>query len=291
MNLNSGALLALIAVLCTSFNDSAKKQLADKTSSLATAWFSVSGAALLGWFYFNLTGWPPIEWSTTLCWLLPCAAMMVFCELTFVSSLRGNDFSLAIPFKTSNVLFAALLSWLLLGEASSPVAITGMLLIVSGGYLLLWKSESHAWWMPLRSMFSEPGPRLMLASNLMFSFLSCFQKEAALASSPIFFLWAMILIEFAFFSLMLLRRKIDPVAIFKQEPLLCLRIPIFWAIAVSLLFQAMNISNITVAISIMQLQVLISMFLSHHIFQERDSLKRLPAACIMLAGAVMAVFY
>ena len=291
MSDTSGPLLALIAVLCATFNDAAKKQLADRTSGLVANWFSVTGGVVLGALYFVLTGWPVVDWQVTLAWLPVCAALLIVCDLSFIASIHGNDFSLAMPFKTSNVLFAAILAWLILGETSSVIAVSGMLLVVTGGYLLLWDSKASSWWLPLRRMLAEPASRYMLISNLAYSFLCCFQKMAAPASSPLFFLWGMVLFEFSYFSIAMARTKTSPVAVFRQNPVLCLRIPIFWAIVIGLLFHAMNVSNIAVPTSIMQLQVLLSMFLSHHIFKERDSLARLPAACLMIIGAVLAVFY
>ena len=288
---SQGLTIAFIAVFCVAICGATKKQLADRAGALAAIWFSLAGGVVLGLIYFGLFGWPQVDLEITFSWLPLCATMGIFCEVTYVASIRGHDLSLAIPFKTSNVLFSSLMAWLLLGETVSLLAVIGMLLIAAGGYLLLWKRESFAWWLPLRRVFSEKASRYMLASMLVFSMLAACQKQAAISSSPLFFLFSIVCIEFVVFSCWCFLAGQNPVAIFREHKSLCLRLPVLWTFSVGLLYVALNAANISTVSAIMQLEVLISLALARHLLKEKESLSRLPAACIMLLGAVLAVFY
>ncbi len=115
---------------------------------------------------------------------LPLEFMAFMC---YMKAIKVSPLSLSLPFLAFTPLFVILTGWIFLGERVTPTGALGILLIVTGSYLLNLSRVSEGVFEPIRAIWREKGSRLMLSVALIYGITSANGKLAILHSSPVFF--------------------------------------------------------------------------------------------------------
>jgi drug/metabolite transporter (DMT)-like permease len=105
--------------------------------------------------------------------------------LTF-RALSSSDISLSIPMLSFTPLFLVGTAALLLGEYPSLIGVVGILVIVSGSYVLNTSAEHEKITDPFRVMISHPGVLGMLVVAFLYAVAINFDKMVVLNSDPYF---------------------------------------------------------------------------------------------------------
>lgn len=125
----------------------------------------------------------PVFWK-----VLPVSTMLLLVAVyLYVRALTVSDLSVTVPILTFTPLLLLITSPLILGEVPRPLGIFGVLMIVTGSYMLNLRTARHGWLKPFRQLLKEPGPRYMLAVALIFSVSGNLDKIGVRASNP--FIW------------------------------------------------------------------------------------------------------
>jgi len=117
-----------------------------------------------------------------------------------------SDLSAMMPMSAFVPIFTLLTGYFILGEIPSAGGFIGVLLIVSGVYLLNIKEKKNGWAAPFKALWKNEGPRLMLTAAFIWSVLINLDKIAIQNSSPIFFALTTNLIVAAFLSLIVYKK-------------------------------------------------------------------------------------
>ncbi|MFB6246357.1 MAG: DMT family transporter [Candidatus Pacearchaeota archaeon] len=94
-------------------------------------------------------------------------------------SVNNGPFSRSLPMLSFTPIFVLLTGFLFLGEKPSVLGALGILVIVAGAYWLSY-GDHQGILGPFKALYYEKGPRYMLFTALLFSFLGVFWKKAVL---------------------------------------------------------------------------------------------------------------
>ncbi len=89
--------------------------------------------------------------------------------ILYIKAIKVSDLSLTVPLVALTPLFMLLTSPLIVGEYPNFFDYIGILLIVTGSYLLNIKEKSQGYLAPFKALLKEPGPKMMLIVAFLWS--------------------------------------------------------------------------------------------------------------------------
>jgi uncharacterized membrane protein len=277
----------LILGIFTAFFEALKdvfgKQNLKQSDEYVVAWslsfFSV--IFLIPWVIY--TGIPALNSQFWIA-LLIGGSINAVTALLYIKAIKVSDLSLTVPLVALTPLFMLLTSPLIVGEYPSFFDYIGILLIVTGSYLLNIKEKSQGYLAPFKALLKEPGPKLMLIVAFLWSITSNFDKIGVKNSSAIFWLFSIFGTMSVLLLPILLHKTPNPSRkILKQLPMLA-AMGFFNAIGVLCQMQALTLTLVVQVIAIKRTSVLMGVLFGHFIFKEKDIQQRLLGAGIMILG-------
>lgn len=279
-------LLALGAACCESFKDVASKRGLRKVEPVTAAWaFSFfSLPFLLPWLL--LLEIPELGGEFWLA-LFIGGGLNLLALVLFMQAIQSSDLSATVPFIAFTPLFLLVTSPLLVGEFPGSWGVGGVVLIVSGAYLLNVRERSRGYLAPLRAILSTPGPRLMLAVAFIWSLTSNIDKIGVQHSSP--FVWGAAINLFMASSLLpfVLARLHGGWRLSLGHLPILLPIGLFNALTLIFQFLAITLTLVPYVIAVKRSSTLISVVLGHYLFEEINLRERLGGAGLMFLGVVL----
>ncbi|MEF2229676.1 MAG: DMT family transporter [Pseudodesulfovibrio sp.] len=279
------------------------------TLSLGAAFFMATSAAYIKHFYSDVPPWEmalvpalfvsplslaalpfvdiprlgPDFFPTFLC-LMPLFAGSF---LLHYRAVRLSPLSLTMPFLSFTPVFVILTGDLLLGERIGTSGIVGILLVVTGGYVLNLDSARYGLLGPVRAIFREPGSALMLLVAAIYSLTSVGGKMLILQSSPLFAALTLFALIGPLLTLVLLiAGKVD-LRIVLRRPLRGLGAGLL--VFGDILCHNLAISMTTAAymVAIKRMAGIFSVVYGRVLFKEKGILFRFLGTAIMTAGAAV----
>ena len=110
----------------------------------------------------------------------------VLCTILIFRALASSDISLSVPMLSFTPLFLVGTAALVLGEIPSAVGILGIIVVVSGSYVLNTAAEHERITDPFRAMVSHPAVLGMLVVAFLYSISINFDKIVLLNTDPYF---------------------------------------------------------------------------------------------------------
>jgi uncharacterized membrane protein len=256
----------------------------DRTIVFSRFMFGLIPALLL----FFLTGAPEVKF--------PFFSAVFFASLTDVAalillskSLRSSQMGKSIPLLSFTPVFLLLTSFIIVGEKPNLLGVLGILIIVFGSYCLRAERNQKSLMQPFKLILDDKGSRYILFTAFLFSFTGPFLKKSVLNSSPYFTIVVAfnlsLLILFLFHVLTGGKtREIIPKRKSIKKVLLlggCL-------FMISLTFNlAVKTGLVPYVVSIKRMSILFNVLLGFFIFKEKNIIKNLRAAFIMVLGAFL----
>ncbi len=276
-------ILGILTAFFEAVKDVFSKQNLKKSDEYVVAWslafFSV--IFLIPWVIY--TGIPALN---TQFWisLLIGGSINAVTAVLYIKAIKVSDLSLTIPLVALTPLFMLLTSPLIVGEYPNFFDCIGILLIVTGSYLLNIKEKSQGYLAPFKALLNEPGPKFMLIVAFLWSITSNFDKIGVKNSSPIFWLFSLFSTMTVLLLPVLLHKTPNPSRkILKQLPMLA-AMGFFNAVGVLCQMQALTLTLVVQVIAIKRTSVLMGVLFGHFIFKEKDIQQRLLGAGIMILG-------
>lgn len=205
--------------------------------------------------------------------------------IIYVKALKYSELSNTVPLLTFTPLFILLTAPIVVGEFPSTTGLFGIMLIVSGAYVLKLKERHHGHFEPFKALLKDKGARYMLVVAFLWSITSVYDKVGVQQSAPL--LWPLALNLFIAFAM------IPVLLVTSRKNILQLPVrqlfPIGLASALMLLAQMTAISMTLVAyvISIKRTSTVISVLFGHYLFKEQGLRERLLGTAIMVLGVVV----
>lgn len=278
--------LALAAALCQAGNDVISKRFFSDLTAYEMGLIRLLFALpylIVGVLYIP---WPPLDKTFWLCLAfgLPLELLAFLC---YMRAIKVSPLSLTLPFLAFTPAFIILTGFIILDEILTLWGIIGIILIVTGSYILNLSGVRQHWQAPIKAVFKEQGSWLMLLTALIYSFTASIGKLAIRHSSPGFFG----LTYFLFFALFVIALfPLMPRA--KVSNLFRKPLPgIFAGIALTLMIfshtYAISLIQAAYMISVKRSSILFGVVFGAILFKEEKISERLFGASVMMAGVLM----
>jgi drug/metabolite transporter (DMT)-like permease len=224
--------------------------------------------------------------------MLTAVVLAVAGNVLLVYALRSADLSVLGPINAYKAVLSLLLAVVLIGELPTLFGLIGVALIVSGSFLVIDRVPGQARSSAFRQFTREPGVRLRFAALICSATEAVFLKRALLLSSPIttFLMWAVFGFPIAAIAAVLLRGGIAAeMTRLRREWRTYL-----WLAATTGLMQVTTLLTfgtlqVGYSLALFQLSTLITVYLGHRYFQERNIRRRLLGSLVMVIGAMLIV--
>jgi drug/metabolite transporter (DMT)-like permease len=286
-------ILSLIAGLADALRDAFSKQ-SSKTIPRSLITWSYSLFALPFFVPLALSHLPetiPLDF-----WLLvTCAALLhVGGGLMLVKALHVSDLSVCTPMVAFTPVFLLVVGPLLTGDIPSTGGTIGALLVVAGSYMLNISKKSRGLLAPLKALYTDTGPRLMLALALLWSVTGSIDRIAVQRFELLF--WASV--QLCAIAVFLIPVVIKSGALTKNKSSLKAANPpnVFRALftlgaincaSFATYLIALQIAPVHYVVCVKRSSIPFSILLGKMMFQEQALRERLPGGVLMLAGVVI----
>lgn len=278
---------ALLNPLSESIRSLISKKTSEKVDPLVIAW---SNYVFPFFCFFPGIFLIELKFSTQFWVAVSITAIINLTATIFYNkALAYGDISSVMPMLSFTPLFLLLTSPILIGEFPNIYGLIGIVLIVSGSYLLNLKAAHKGFLEPLKSLIQNRGTRYMLFVAFIWSISANFDKISINSSSLFQHLIFINIIVFTLLtSLVGLKKKFNKKNLLEnKKPLILIS-----ALAVgSFIFHmaALSLTLVAYVIALKRLSGLLSVFLGFYFFKESEIKSRLLGAIIMFAGVIFIV--
>lgn len=214
------------------------------------------------------------------------STVVVIAWILGLKSLDGLQLSTYGIIKTSRIVFSIILSCILLNEKMNLVTIFGILIIIIGLILVSTTANNDS-----KKKNTSKLMLLFLISCLCSSISAIMDKKILLhISSGQLQFWFLLFLTFYYWIIILIKREKINYKILKNNPWIIL-IAICLVIGDRFLFMAnkINSSQVIIMTIIKQLSTIISIILGKIIFKEKNIIKKLLYASLILFGIAITI--
>jgi drug/metabolite transporter (DMT)-like permease len=283
--------LTLVSAFCIATADAlTRKYLQDYSArELVIIRFGIPGILLL-----PLLAMQPMPELATEFWYWTAALipLEVTAMLLYSQAIRDTSLSLTLPYLAFTPVFNTVTGYILLQEQVSLIGFSGIMLVVSGAWLL---NLEHARGdrfdviAPFRAIVSERGSRLMLITAALYSITSVLGKGALAYTTPVFFgTLYYVVIGFSVILVFSIGAR-TPVHVLWRKPAPHLAIGLFMAVMVVTHFFAIQHVEVAYMIAVKRTSLLFGILYSVLLFHERARIEHFLAGGLMLAGVYLIV--
>jgi len=282
--------LALLAAFFLATADAVtKRYLADFTpGEMALVRFGATAILLLPLLAF--TPWPhppPAFWG----WVAALLPLEILAMWLYMQAIRDSPLSLTLPYLAFTPVFNILTGQLLLGETVSAAGFAGILLVVSGAWLLNapdgWPNGRHPILDPFKAIIRERGARLMLTTAALYSLTSVMGKGALHYVSPLFFGPFYFTLVGMVTAVLFAPRHAATWRRLRTRPLACLAVGLFMAAMLLCHFHAIIRVEVAYMIAVKRTSLLFGMVYGAWLFKEPGLGRHLAAGALMVAGVLL----
>ncbi len=277
-------LYALITAFSVGTADLFNKRALKEADPYTVAW---AGAAFSFMFLLPLvvlTHVPEMGW---IFWQVMIFQVMflTFTQVLYMKAIQTSPLSLTLPMLAFTPAFMLFTSPLILGESPDRQGLIGILFIVFGAYALNIQRPGEGFLSPLKALFYEKGPVMMLLVAFIWSVTANVDKIGVLNSSPYFY----ILVLQGFLTVALFFPMHFKSPQYREQTLKNLHnlIPAGFLYAVAFLSQ-MTALTLTIApfvISLKRTSIIVTSIYGFIFFKETHIKQRLSGAVLMVVGA------
>ncbi|MBF0485389.1 MAG: EamA family transporter [Candidatus Omnitrophica bacterium] len=282
-------LLSFLTAVCTSGQDILSKRVSGQVSPYVTAW-AVSFFSLPFLAVFFLWEKPVVLSAQFWPALLASTVILTVSSIFFFKSIENSDLSLTIPLLSFTPLLLLLTSPIMLGEFPRPWGIVGMVLIVSGSYVLFYHPEQEDILAPFRRLLKARGSRYMVIVAILYSIGANVDKIGMRNSSPL--IWSIYLnAAVSFFLGVIMLNKVPDAQkqVQKSWPWL---LGIGCCMALVMMFQmyALKLTIVPYVIAIKRTSIIMTSLWGVWFLKEKGDRQRVWAVALMVVGVFVISF-
>ena len=279
----SWVIYALVTAFSIATADAISKKALVRSNEYVIAWVR-QGYSLpflvVAFFFIDI---PPLDntfWLT----LLIVIPLDVTAIILYIKAISISPLSLTIPFIALSPVFVIITAFVILGELPDISGLIGILLIVTGAYLLNVRATRHGVLGPIMAIKREKGSVLMIIVALIFSFTSTLGKVAVMHSSPLFFgAFYPFILTFIFTIITGFKGQLSGII---SRPLIFLGIGFCMAVMMLSHYLAISLTDVAYMISVKRCSLLFSVIYGWVLFREISISERLIGSVLMIAGVV-----
>lgn len=272
---------ALITAFSIATADAISKKALISSNEYVIAWvrqgYSLPFLVVV-FFFIDIPQLDRTFWLT----LLIVIPLDVTAIILYIKAISISPLSLTIPFIALSPVFVIITAFVILGELPDISGLIGILLIVTGAYLLNVRATRHGVLGPIKAIRKEKGSVLMIIVAIIFSFTSTLGKVAVMHSSPIFFgAFYPFILTFIFTIITGVKGHLSGII---SRPLIFLGIGFCMAVMMLSHYVALNLTDVAYMISVKRCSLLFSVIYGWALFREISISERLIGSVLMIAG-------
>lgn len=111
----------------------------------------------------------------------------IIATLFYMKAVEISPLSRALPFLSFTPIFIIFTGYFILGERVSPMGFLGILLIISGGYIIYLPKMKSGILAPFRGLWEDKGSAFIIVTAFIYGITSVLGKRGLLLSDPLFF--------------------------------------------------------------------------------------------------------
>jgi len=286
--------LTLLSALALATADALSKRYLShyRSGELVLVRFGVAAVLLLP--VLLAQPWPtltPAFWG----WIVVLMPLEIAAMWMYMSAIRESPLSLTLPYLAFTPVFNILTGHLFLGERVSPAGLAGILLVVSGAWLLNLKRSQAGGWRnvldPFRAIVRERGSRLMLATAAIYSLTSAIGKVALLQVTPVFFGSFYFVALGTVTAVVFASRQPATWRALGRHPWAHLSIGVCMVIMALSHFTAIQHIEVAYMVAVKRTSLLFGLLYGAWLFGEQDLSRNLVAGGLMVAGVALIVVW
>jgi len=233
----------------------------------------------------------PVLTSELLLLVIAVGIVGAVVTVAYMKAIKISPLSLSLPMLTFTPVFMLLTSPLILGEFPTWTGVAGIICIVAGAYLLNIRDARRGYLAPIKSLFREKGPVIMLCIALVWSIMANVDKIGIMKSSVIF--WSASFytaVAIFLFPVVLLKSKGGLGSIRKNLKF----VPAMGIVpAARVLFQmtAITMTIVPYVISIKRTSAFFGSLYGRFFFGERGFRERIAGVLVMITGVILIALF
>lgn len=218
--------------------------------------------------------------------LLISLLINIFAVTLYIKALHLSPLSISFPLLSFTPLFITLTGFIILKEFPSYWGIAGIILIVTGAYILESKEKEGGIFSPLKSLFKEKGAGLMFLVSFLWAISACADKLAVINSSTYFY----IVIFGMIFSSVYFHLAKKESNNFKKEVFLNIKylIALGFLGALMMIFQffSISIAQASYVIAVKRSGMLFAIPFGLIFFNEKVRIRKIAGSILMAGGLI-----
>lgn len=287
--MSTGIILGLLTAFLTSVADALSKKVSSKESVYAVAmsrWLFSLPVLLL--FNYKSIIIPHLSLEALL-WLILVAPLELLAMVLYIKAISRYDISLVVPFLSLTPALLLITGYVFLNERVSVYGIAGVLLIVTGIYLMNIKDLNGNILSPFRNIASNVGAVYVIIVALIYTVTSTIGKRIVTLTGPSFmsfwYLFSLTIVLFIFVSI----KGENIFSSLRSNLTLNITIGTFVGLAAYTLFSSYQAIPVSYAIALKRTSILFTVIWGRVFFGEGEFTKRIIGATIVLSGVILIV--
>lgn len=209
----------------------------------------------------------------------------------YIRALHLSPLSLTLPMIAFTPLFMLFTSPLMIGEVPSTTGFLGVVLIVTGAYLINVKHRVDGIFAPLKMLVKERGPVLMLLVAFIWSVSGNLDRIGIAHSNREMWMFSLVaLVSLLLLPLALFRAGAEVRSIDRRRVKALLLVGLFNSLSIFFYTETISLTFIAYAVSVKRFSIVIGVILGKLFLHEENFKERILAASVMVAGvAVIAI--
>ncbi len=205
----------------------------------------------------------------------------------YIKAISLSELSLVIPIITITPLIISILNIILFSEWPNIKGLTGMTLIVIGGYTLGIDRKKYKAYDPIIKLFQDPGSRVMLVAVTIMSVLAMLEKEGVRHSTPMMQITMQVFIASLIFYPYAIKKIKNPLSQIKKNYSTFIFIGILVAGMFIFQMNAYVTGPTAYIVALKRLSVVFGILFGCLFFKEKNLGQKILASTIMLLGAFL----
>lgn len=282
-------LYSQISALSEALTNALAKQSMKSFDSIVVTWFWVTSSLLLLGSLVVIIGVPEIHPM-----FYGVLILRIFLDtvalLLYTKALQLEDISLVTPLFNFSAISTLTFSFMINKQLPTVVGIVGILLIVSGAYLLHYDNKNKGILQPFKNIFKNKGSRYMLASTVLYGIIFSISKVGIEASSWIFYTFASAAgLSISILPIAYVKNKKDVIKILKfRNAIRVLPIGLLDGVKILALMATIKTTFVSYADAANNTSIFYGMFLGKWLFKENITQRIFPIL-LMFTGLLVLV--
>lgn len=227
--------------------------------------------------------------------IIVCALLAIAGNTLIVMALKSTDLSVLGPINAYKSIVSVILGIFMLGEFPTAMGVVGVLMILFGSYFVIENDPNKHDKNIFFKFFGNKGVLLRIAALILSATEAIFLKKALLLSSPLvtFLFWCILGLPIAYIAItFLLKGGIqNEIITLKQKRRNFLLLATTTGLMQLSTLYTFGVLQVGYSLALFQISTLLSVLFGYKFFQEKNIVKKLIGAVIMVLGAILIITF